>query len=357
MKRISGLLLLTMVLTLFLPLVSCGLFEPQWFGWNGEFKVTIEDVTGFGSVDFEVSKSYRVCVELSEGRDVNDETYKDIQIEYNEENVAVYYSNCSKTKSSVFFYIYAYELGQKDELAISYNGKTTKVNYNVVDFDFEANKYITVDSVDDLDRFPEFKEMLLSIDYYEFAEPYVGIDKFDVRTKNNGYGEQVKYWISYIDENEENPDYVSTDYLKYLKDSVYYPAKFSSVPENPISNIDFIMEMPMSANLDKGTGREEMISFSIGYSAIDPCCTNPQNPIRSMSFYASDRENLMTYKRKNLDGIYPSQLSIFFEKYPERFFVYDLNGITVYIICTNAGASAYFEDGTYFYRLYAGYEK
>ena len=357
MKRISGFLLLTMVLTLFLPLVSCGLFEPQWLGWNDEFKVTIEDTSGLKSIDFEISKSYSVVVELYEGTDVNDETYKDIQIEYNETNVAVYYSHCSQNKRRVFYYIYAYDLGQDDELAISYNGKTTKVNYNVVNFDFEANGYISVDSVDCLEQFPEFKEMLLSIERYEFAEPYVGIDKLDIRTKNNGYGEQVKYWNCYITENEENPNYVSTDYLKYLKDSVYYPAKFSSVPENPISTIDIIMEMPTSANLDEGTGREAMISFSIGYSVIDPCCTNPQNPIRSMVFGATDREKMMTYNRKNLEGNYPSQLSIFLEKYPERFFVYEFNGIEVYIICTNGGASAYFEDGTYFYRLYAGYEK
>lgn len=357
MKQISGLLLLTMVLTLFLPLVSCGLFEPQWFGWNGEFKVTIEDVVGFDSVDFEVSKSYRVCVELSEGRDVNDETYKDIQIEYNEENVAVYYSNCSKIKSSIFFYLYAYELGQKDELAISYNGKTTKVNYNVVDYDFDTNGYVIIDSIDYLNRFPEFKDMLLSVERYEFTEPYIGKNDIVVDTRTNGYGEQVKYWNCFITKNEENTDYIRTDYLKYLKDSVYYPAKFSSVPQNPISYFGVTMEMPMSANLDEGTGRETMSSFSISYSVTDPCCTNPQNPIRSMIFKATSRENAMTYYRKNLDGNYPSQLSIFFEKYPERFFVYDLNGITVYIICTTAGASAYFEDGSYFYSLYAGYEK
>ncbi len=358
MKRTTGILLLAvMLLMLFLPLVSCGIFEPQWIGFNDEFKVTIEDVIGFNSVDFEISQSHLITVDLGEDAEVNEETYKDVQIEYNEENAAVYYTNYSKIKGQVFYYIYLYELGQDNELSITYNGKTTKVNYNVVDFDFERNGYVTIDSVDDLAQFPEFREMLLSIQRYEFTEPYIGVGEFDVNTRINSYDEQVKCWNYYFAENEENPDYISTDYLSYLKDSVYYPAKFSSVPDNPISSIDVIMEMPISASLDEGTGRETMSRFSIGYGVIDPCCTSPQNPIRSMVFRATSREKAMTYNRSKLQGSYPSQLSIFFEKYSDRFFVYDFNGIMIYIICTEGGASAYFEDGTYFYSMSAGYEK
>ncbi len=358
MKRTIGILLLVvMLLTLLLPLVSCDFFEPQWIGFTDEFKVTIEDVIGFNSVDFEISQSHLITVELGDDAEVNEETYKDVQIEYNEANAVVYYVGYIERKNQLRFYIYLYELGQDDELAISYNGKTTKVNYNVVDFDFEGNGYVTMDSVDDLAQFPEFREMLLSIQRYEFTEPYIGVGEFDVNTRINSYGEQVKWLNYYITENEETSDYISTDYLSYLKDSVYYPAKFSSVPDNPISSINVTMEMPISASLDEGTGREAMSSFSIGYDAIDPCCTSPQNPIRSMAFRATSREKAMTYNRNKLKGSYPSKLSIFFEKYSDQFFAYDFNGIMIYIICTEGGASAYFEDGTYFYSMSAGYEK
>ena len=360
MRRTIGLLLLTtMVLTLLLPLVSCGLFDPQWFGFNEEFKVIIEDVSGFNNVDFEISQSYRILIELNDDVEVNDEIHKDINIEYNEANAVVYYTGYSKFNNQLTYYIYLYELGQGDELSVSYNGKTTKVNYSVVDYDFKGHGYISIDSIAALDQFPEFKEMLLSVERYEFTEPYVGMDGIYVDTRTNSYGEQVKYWNYGFSKNEEKSDYVSTDYLKYLKDSVYYPAKFSSVPENPISFIESTIEMPMSANLDEGSGRETMSSFTLSYSVIDPCCTGPKNPIRSMSFRATGRENAMTYSRGNkIEGSYPSQLSIFFEMYPEQFFVYDLNGLTVYILCVEGGgARAYFEDGTYFYILTAGYEK
>lgn len=360
MRRAIGLLLLTtMVLTLLLPLVSCDLFDPQWIGFNEKFKVFIEGVSGFNKVDFEISQSYRIVVELNDDVEVNDETHKDIQIDCNEDNAVVYYSNYSKRNNQIFFYIYLYELGQGDELAITYNGKTIKLNYDVVDYDFKGHGYVTVDSITALDQFPEFKDMLLSVEHYEFTEPYVGTNIYNLYTRINGHGEQVKYWSYYVDRNEENSEYISTDYLKYLKDSVYYPAKFSSVPDNPVSSIDVTIEMPMSASLDEGSGRETMSNFYVSYSVIDPCCTGPKNPIRSMSFSATSRKNAMTYSRSDkTNGSYPSQLSIFFDKYPEQFFVYDLNGLTVYILCVESGgARAYFDDGTYFYILTAGYEK
>ena len=360
MRRTIGLLLLTtMVLTLLLPLVSCDLFDPQWIGFNEKFKVFIEGVSGFNKIDFEISQSYRIVVELNDDAEVSDKTHEGIQIDYNETNAVVYYTGYSKRNNQVIFYIYLYELGQGDELAITYNGKTIKLNYDVVDYDFKGHGYVTVNSITALDQFPEFKDMLLSVERYEFTDPYVGIDKYDVDIRTNSHGEQVKCWNYYHIDDEASSDYISTDYLKYLKDSVYYPAKFSFVPDNPVSSVDVTMEMPMSASLDEGTGREAMSSFSIGYSVIDPCCTNPQNPIRSMVFMATSRERAMTYSRGDkLKANYPSRLSIFLEKYPEQFFVYDLNGIAVYILCVEGGgARAYFEDGTYFYILTAGYEK
>ena len=75
-----------------------------------------------------------------------------------------------------------------------------------------------------------------------------------------------------------------------------------------------------------------------------------------MSFYASDKGEAMTYADDRLDGAYPSKISILLSKYPDRFFVTEIDDITVYILLLDeTGANAYFEDETYFYSLSATY--
>lgn len=360
MKRTAGLLLLIMLLAMLLPLASCDIIGPKYLTGNTEFLVTIEDTTGFSSVDFEITNVYTITVELLND-EVTKETYKDIQIEYNRDNAVATYTYCSVNRKRIYYSIYFYELGQDDEICVSYKGKTVKINYNVIDYDFEKHGYVTVDSIDDLNKYPEFKEMLLSIKHHEFESPYVGIDEYKLSTYTDAYGEKIKCYSTHVSDNESNPGYANDSYLKYLKDSVYYPSRFYTVPENPISSTDALIGLPLSANTDKGSGRETMSSFSISYSVIDPCCTNPQHPLHSMSFSASQKDKAMTSyfgQYAGEDNTFPSRTSIFFEKYPEQFFVCEINGLTVYILCyEESGAKAYFEDGAYFYSLSSSYEK
>lgn len=358
MKRIARLLVFIMVLTTLFPLVSCGTIPIKYLNGNTEFLVTIENTTGFNSVNFEITNVYRLTVKLLND-EVTNETHKDIQIEYNHDNAVAVYTNSSTRQKEIKYSLYFYELGQDDELCVKYNGKTVKINYNVIDYDFEKHGYITIDSLDGLNIYPEFKEMLLSTTYYEFKGPYVGIEEYKLNTVNDAYGETLKVWSGGIQEGESNPGYANNDYLKYFKDSVYYPSRFYMVPENPISTINVSIGLTLLVNTDEGSDREAMSNFGISYSVIDPCCTHPQHPLHHMSFYASQKDKVMSsYLSKYTDDIYPSQISIFFEKYPEQFFVCEINGLTVYILCfEESGARAYFEDGTYFYTLSSSYEK
>ena len=354
MKNIARILMLSILVTVCFSSAGCTLFK-SWSKGNTEFRVTIDDVTGIGEIDFEITSKHIIRVKLhNEG--VGDETYKDIDIKYNQENAVITYAYERGYQSEIVFNAYFYELGEDDELSFTYKGKTVKVKYNVVDYDFSDHGYVDMDSIDDLDKYPEFKNMILSVTRHEFKEPYAGLDELHMSTFTDVYGETVKSWSLACASNENDPDYIATDYLPYLKDSVYYPAKFDMVHENPISSINVSMGLPMSADTSEGACRESMRSFGISYSVIDPCCTNPQHPLRQMSFYASDKEKAMTYANSNVDDMYPSAISILLERYPERFFVTKLGDITVNILISNeTGALAYFEDETYFYSLSANY--
>ncbi len=354
MKTTAKILLLVIVLTMCFSLFGCGDIGKSWSKGNTAFQVTIDGVSGSDTLDFEIATETKITVKLY-GEDITDETYKDIKIDCNHENTVVSYAYSRKSQKEIVFLIYLYELGDGNELSFVYKGKTVKVNYNVVDYNFEGHGYVVPNSLDDLNKYPEFKEMLLSIKRYEFKEPYVGMDESNFTTLDNDYVGKIKYWSYDAAEDESNPGYIATDYLQYLKDSVYYPSKFDTVKENPVSSIDVSMSLPMSAKISAGAGRDTMNSFGINYSVIDPDCTNPESPLRSMTFYASDKANGRLYLDKETGKTYPSLVSIFLEKYPERFFVYKLGDINVYILMEEDGVSAYFEDETYYYSVSAVY--
>jgi hypothetical protein len=97
----------------------------------------------------------------------------------------------------------------------------------------------------------------------------------------------------------------------------------------------------------EGAGRSTIKYFCVSYGVIDPGCTNPQHPLHSMGFVARD-------KSIHSDKITRTLL----ERYPERFFVYNLNGVDIYIwVVENSGPYAYFTDENYIYNLSASYDK
>ena len=355
MKKILAFLLAVAICFGCLVMSGCSLIE-SWTWGNIDFRVTIDDVVGVNELDFEIGSKHYVTVKLRD-QDVNDETYKEIDIKYNDENAVVTYAYDRKRQNELVFYAYFYELGEMDELSFTYKGKTIKVGYNVVDYDFSQHGYVPMDSIDDLDKYPEFKKMLLSVTRHEFAEPYVGFEDRYSSTFSDSHGETVTVYSLPWSENEADPDHIATDYLPYLKDSVYYPAKFDMVHENPVSSIDVTMALTPTSKVSEGAEQEVMRSFSVSYSVIDPCCTNPQHPLRSMTFYASLKEKAMSYPNDDVAGEYPSRSSILLKSYPESFFVAEIGELTVYILLSeDSGAQAYFEDGPYFYSLSASYE-
>ena len=353
--------LLTFVLALALcfsclSMSGCTLIK-QWSRGNLDFRVTIDDAFGFGEINFEIASYHYITVKIH-NQDIDGETYKDIDIKYNQENAVVAYAYERKHQNEIVFKAYFYELGEDDELSFTYNGKTVKVKYNVTDYDFSKHGYVGMDSIDDLDKYPEFKKMLTSVKRHEFTEPYVGFEDMYSSTFSDSYGETITVYSLPWSEDEADPDYIATDYTQYLKDSVYYPAKFDMIHENHVSDVNVAMTLLPTSDVSAGSKREVMRSFYVSYSVIDPCCTNPQHPVRYMRFNATVKDNAMKYADNGkAEGTYPSLISILLDKYPERFFVTEIGELTVYILLSeDSGAQAYFEDETYFYSLSATYE-
>ena len=338
-KLIAKLLLLVIILSACFTLSGCSIkIEPTWRSLNTSFMVTIDGVKQQKVVDFEISKTYYLKIKLFGNVSVNDNTHKYIKMEYNEENTTVTYSYDTPRSKTLTYKITLHELGSNDTLKITYSGKTIEVGYNVLDYDFESAGWITPTSIEDLNSFPEFKEMLLSIKYHEFQEPYIGIESYSYSTYWNE-GD----WYYHFD------DKYDTEYLKYLTDSVYYPSAFNLVLQNPIASREAHMSFVGRDTVRPGAPRSVIEYFSVTYSVIDPCCTKPKYPLRSLSFSAESKDK---YKAE----AHEISRNFLFNRYPERFFEYDLNGLKIYIrIIGNTNVYAIFADERYFYTLYAGY--
>jgi hypothetical protein len=146
------------------------------------------------------------------------------------------------------------------------------------------------------------------------------------------------------------------DYLSYLSDSVYYPARFDTVTENPVSSVGITISFDYDSQPSfLGYDETTMRSFSIGYSVCDPCCT-AKYPLISMSFMAQSKSGLEFTSGNG--KTYPTELGIWLEKYPERFFEYRHGDLTIYILCQEKnGVNAYFFDDTYFYSITSTYNQ
>ena len=348
-KLIAKILLLVILLGSCFAFVGCSyLFRPRWFKMNTKFSVTIEEVSGWNHIDFQIGCSYYIEVKPLFGSD--DIALDEVQIEYNSENAVI--TSSGDSMDYAYFYLYCYELGSNDKLKITYAGKTIEVDYSVVDYDFEAHDYESISSINDLDKYPEIKDMILSIEYHEFEEPYIGLDEtwdsYDPR-----YSDYTVYSRSCSYNKDSN--YISTDYLPYLMDSIYYPTKFDTVAENRVSGIDTYIYLPVGTYTGEGASRTKMNEFSISYHVIDPCCT-ANYPLTGMGFSAESIDLLKVYSKSG--ETYPTSISILLERYPEKFFQYKLGELTIYILCKKeTGASAYFTDGKYFYTISGYYDQ
>ena len=343
MKLVAKILMLVVILSLCFSTVGC-----TWYCPEGNFKVKISKMWSYNTVDFQIAESYYIRVYTLDNSFIN---VDDVLLEYNE-NDAVLTSKYD-SRDEACFNLYFYELSNDSELKVTYNGHTVTIPYNVVDYDFESHDYETISSIDDLDKYPEIKEMILSIKYHEFQDPYIGLDdEWDSEEYEGLAGEKyvVHRRSCSLDENDYN--YISTDYVKYFTDSVYYPEKFNSVPKNRVASTELYMYMPSETEVANGMPKSAMTSFFISYGVCDPCCT-AKYPLTSMSYSGQyiDYFGYFTVDGKS----YPNTLAILLERYPDKFFQYQLGDLTIYILCEKEeGASAYFFAGDYFYSL-SGY--
>ena len=340
-KFVAKLLILVIVLSSLFTLVGCTFkLTPKWRSLNTSFMVTIKGVKQQKVIDFEISKSYYLTIKLFDDVVVDDDTYKDIQIEYNEENAVVTYAYDSPKSKEIKFTIYLYELGKDDKLKITYNGKTIEVGYSIIDYDFEANGYEPITSIDALDKYPEFKEMLLSIKYHEFQEPYIGLNKWEYDVQRDG----AIYFRYY--RTDYKSKYMSPVYLQYLTDSVYYPTRFIG--------FDMYMFLPENTDVSKGAYKTVMDSFSLNLSVSDPHHNKRPDGITGMYFDAYNMDEYR-YIYEGEEYLHPVILRL--ERYPEKFFKYQLGELTIYILSTkDSGATAYFTHGSYFYNISASYD-
>lgn len=344
-KIIARLLLLMMILCSAVAMSGCYFYPfTAWRAFTPYFEVVIQEVSQADTIEFEIATTYYMVVHIFGDVDVNDETYKDIQIEYNDENMVISHAYAMPRSNAVYFNIYSYDLSSDNTLKITYGGRTVEAQYRVIDYDFESANWITPTSIDDLNAFPEFKEMLLSIKRHEFKGPYKGLESYSY----SPYWDDGYWYYDLADKND-------TGYLEYLTDSVYYPSTMDLVEQNPVARRDAYMSFTGRENVQAGASRSVMDYFSVSYSVIDPGCTKPQYPLHSLYFSAQKKEDWKYPMIK--EGDYPAPISVLLEKYPERFFEYDLNGLKIYIrILGDSGASAYFSDENYVYAVGASYD-
>ncbi|MBR2381061.1 MAG: hypothetical protein IKA84_01015 [Clostridia bacterium] len=348
-KFIAKLLLLILIISLCFNLVGCKIFQSKVRAINSSFYVTIEAPKSDDGVDFEIANMYDLVITPLVGH-VDEYNSELITIEYNKENMVIETTSTKTIFSpSLIYSIYIYDFGEDDTLKFTYNGETVEINYDVVDYDFDSRGWTVPTSIYELDAFPEFKEMLFSIKYHEFKEPYIGLTSYSY----SNYWDMGS-WGYFL-----GHDY-HTDYLEYLTDSVYYPSVFNVGEQNHTPNLGAGMSFRGSEHVCAGAGRSVMESFSVSYGyVVDPGCTKPQYqyPLTSMSFSARNKE---LYKEISnpMEKDYPSVSQILVTNYPDKFFVFELNGLTIYFNTDkNRSANAYFFDEHYFYSLKCCYNR
>ena len=338
-KLIAKLLLLVIILSSLFTIAGCTLkFAPKWRRLNTSFMVTIEGVKQQTVIDFEITDKFYICVSLFGIDDA--ETVKDnIQFEYDEGNTLLSYAYTSGNK--VFYHVYFYEIGHNNEFIITYNGKTMTIGYNILDYNFEKNGWMKLNSINDLDRYPEFKEMLTSLKYHEFQAPYVGLENYE----NYPHFDNKFFWHYNLSDKND------TSYLEYLTDSIYYPSSFEWIDEYSIVALHAVMEFTGLEKVQKGVDRSIMDCFEVWYDFNYLDYKNPESDLYLLTFSARNKEELYSY-----EGKYPSFEAILLEKYPEEFFQYQMDDITIYILSSEKiGARAYFIHDNYFYEIYSHY--
>ena len=305
----------------------------------------VEVTSSNNHFEFEVAKNYRIYFQVSDN-DFKEDINVEIETKFNMDSSDIVYDYTNDYSNIVAYSLYPLKISENNKVELIYKEKSYCFTYDIVDFSFNKSKKIS--SLDDLSIYPEFVEMIQSIEYYNFFEPYVGLDS---------YGGSM-YWGEYSWDYSFKDDLYDLGYLQYLTDSIYYPTKMNLVAENEIANRNAIMYFNDESSIIEGASRTIIERFIIDYSVIDPCCTNPTHPLQSISYVVIPKKTKSTSELTKSYYIktYRSTYYLLSKIYPEEYYHLEYRDLDISIIKVEGdNILAFFEDDTYIYMVGYGY--
>ena len=271
-----------------------------------------------------------------------DETRAIQSIAYlNDEKVDFSLSYASSSLKEVAFDLYAMEVFKESILTIYYRTKPYRIILESVEHIFREESIPTISTLNS--DFSSFKEMINSLCYHEFTSPYLGTNSSYGSTSYSSYNSLYEY-SHYFEEQYD------TEYTNYLIDSIYYPQKMDLAFENTGSrnmSMTYMDKDDVKENADQGT----IVSFSLSYGVIDPDCTNPTNPLSSLTFSAVPYSYTTSSKEVNkiISSRQHNHYYLLSTLYPEQFLKYENNDFEINIIQKGDYIFGFFTDAKYLY--------
>lgn len=298
--------------------------------------------------EFEIGWMYYLYLFVKDELITNDDFCKQVDVSFSNDNSNVLYQNYNGYANYLLYSFYPLKKSNSNQLEINYKDFNYKFTYDIVDFDFSKH-HATKPSSERINDNQEFKKLIDSISYYQFKEPYKGLDSYS--SSNNFYSHRMTY---YFKKDETDQFIYDTSYLEKLTDSIYYPSYFPMVNDNPIALRQMEMEFDDESKIKEGSSSSLMTRFSLYYSVIDPDCTMPKNNLSMVTYdaipinYLSDKQINYNYSYHTLNSGY-----YFLSKlYPDQFYSYQVNGLDIKIILLyDSEILAFFDDGTYAYTI------
>ena len=296
-------------------------------------------------VDLEIYEKYYIYFYIPKDvySEVKDKTSL-LSFEWNQNVIDIDYSSFINSTSSVIYSLTLKEVTSLETVKVFYNKEQYDLVIDVKDYSFSKESKVREDELET--RYKDYKDMVDSISYHEYEEPYVGIDSFGAS------GTRKEYIYTYNFDEEYD-----LGYLKYLKDDSYYPSVFSLAKPNIVSSylrMNFDDRYMAEPNSNKTT----MGNFEISIGVIDPDCTNPTNPLRYLSFMATPKNytSLSDFiNRKNLVSL-NQKYYLLSKKYQSKFTNYKVGELDITMIREKDYIIGFFEDETYLYTLSCSYE-
>lgn len=335
-----------MLLSSLLLLTSCDIGAKNTF----YFEIRNEDVnkkftTKSNKVDLEIYESYYIYFYIPEDVFNAEKDKKSlIDLQYDESKFEIKYYSYLKINRSIYYSLKIKETFDSETLRISYKEDVYELNIKSLDYSFKNESKVEEQEL--ASRFKEYKDMVDSLTFHEYEEPYVGIDSFGAS------GTRKEYIYTYNFDEEYD-----LGYLKYLKDDSYYPSTFSLAKPNIVSSY-------LQMNLDDrdmakpNSNKTTMGNFEISTGVIDPDCTNPTNPLRFLSFIATPKNynSLSEFINDNNSRMLNQKYYLLSKKYQSKFTCYKVGELDKTMIKEKDNIIGFFEDETYLYTLSCSYE-